>query len=204
MLRPRPERLLVFLAALGVAATLAAPASAAFPRLLMVSGKSLDEPVLISDWVEVAKLYHSLVFDGEAVDRSRLDGRPSLRISLFWDNTLWEPYVRDNRLDELRPEQANQFGRFYPAAGGRLPLVDLPGVGEWPKIVRGEALEILDRHGVPMTVADDRRPEWPAILVGAGALALATALIVSLGLKRRRERASSRASRTTVLSAQSQ
>jgi hypothetical protein len=31
---------------------------------------------------------------------------------MFWDAGIWEPYVREGLLGSLRPEQANQFGRF--------------------------------------------------------------------------------------------
>ena len=126
----------------------ALPARAAAPRLLMVSGAPLASPILLSDWDELGTLT-GLLSSGPAAPSDPLGGRPSLRLAMFWDAGIWEPYVREGRLGSLRPEQANQFGRFYPAVGGRPALVDLPWVGTWPKRVGPDALAILGRHGVP-------------------------------------------------------
>jgi hypothetical protein len=127
----------------------AAPARAAAPRLVMVSGAPLAKPVLLSDWEEIARLY-GMLFNGPAASSEPRGGRPSLQLGLFWDAGIWEPYLREGRLGSLRPEQANQFGRLYPAVPGRPALVELPGAGTWPKRVSPQALAILARHGVPL------------------------------------------------------
>jgi hypothetical protein len=127
----------------------AAPAQAAAPRLVMVSGAPLPAPVLLSDWDEIATLYGMLV-NGPAVPAALRGGRPSLQLALFWDAGVWERYVRAGRLGSLRPEQANQFGRLYPAVPGGPVLVELPGVGTWPRRVSPQAVAILARHGVPV------------------------------------------------------
>jgi hypothetical protein len=113
----------------------AAPAPAAAPRLVMVSGAPLATPILLSS--------------GPAAPSDPHGGRPSLQLAMFWDAGIWEPYVREGRLGSLRPEQANQFGRFYPAVAGQPALVDLPWAGTWPKRVGPDAQAILARHGVP-------------------------------------------------------
>lgn len=127
----------------------AGPAQAAAPRLIMVSGAPLAKPVLLSDWDEIATLY-GMLFNGPAAPSEPRVGRPSLQLALFWNAGIWEPYVREGRLGSLRPEQANQFGRFYPAVPGGPALVQLPGVGTWPKRVHPQAAAILARHGVPV------------------------------------------------------
>jgi hypothetical protein len=104
----------------------AAPAQAAAPRLVMVSGAPLAKPVLLSDWGEITTLY-GMLFNGPAALSELRGGRPSLQLALFWDANVWEPYVRDGRLGSLRPEQADQFGRFYPAVPDGPALVELPG-----------------------------------------------------------------------------
>lgn len=131
----------------------AAPAQAAAPRLVMVSGALLAKPVLLSDWGEITRLY-GMLFNGPAALSELRGGRPSLQLALFWDANAWEPYVRDGRLGSLRPEQADQFGRFYPAVPDGPALVELPGVGTWPKRVSSQALAILARHGVPVRLLD--------------------------------------------------
>jgi hypothetical protein len=100
----------------------------------MVSGAPLAKPVLLSDWGEITTLY-GMLFNGPAALSELRGGRPSLQLALFWDANVWEPYVRDGRLGSLRPEQADQFGRFYPAVPDGPGLVELPGVGTWPKRV---------------------------------------------------------------------
>lgn len=170
----------VLLAVLTVALVATAPALAAAPRLIMVSGGALERPVLLSDAGEVVELYSSF-FRGTAVDRASLGERPSLRLGLLWDNRLWEPYVRAGRLGELRPGQANQVGRFYPAVGDKPALVDVPGYGRWPKLAGAQALSILERRGVPVRL--DSGGGMRAVWMTAGAAALVTATLAAIGLR---------------------
>jgi hypothetical protein len=169
---------LVLAAALALA--VAGPAQAAAPRLIMISGEPLAEPILLDDAEEVFALYQAFFFEGDPVARIALQGRPSLRLALFWDNALWEPYVRDGRLAELRPTDANQFGRFYPAVGGEPALVDLRAHGRWPKIVGEAGRHILEARGIPVGVGEDDSDELPLIAAGAvaaGLLALGLVLV---------------------------
>jgi hypothetical protein len=172
--------------AIVLALGLAGSAPAAAPRLIMVDGESLHGPVLISDHEAGFELYQEFL-DGRPVDRSALTGRQSLRLGLFWDDRLWEPYVEEGRLEELRFEQANQVGRFHPAIDGQRALVDVPGHGHWPKMANGTALRILEAHGVPIRIPDGatgRLWVWPAVgLVCLSSLALA--LLCSAGRFRR-------------------
>jgi hypothetical protein len=168
------------LLAIALALAVAGPATAAAPRLIMVDGRLLDGRVLVSDGEDAFELYQAF-FEGKAVDRSGLTGRQSLRLGLFWDNRLWEPYVQEGRLRELRFEQANQVGRFYPATDGRPALVDVPGEGRWPRTANGTALRILEAHGVPIRVgARTTGRVWAWAVVGAVGLAsLGVALLLS-------------------------
>ena len=75
--------------------------------------------------------------------------------------------MRDGRLGSLRPGQANQFGWFYPAVAGSPALVELPGVGRWPRRVSPQALTILARHGVPVRLLD--RGAGTGVSAGGGA-----------------------------------
>jgi hypothetical protein len=81
--------------------------------------------------------------------------------------------VRDGRpLAALRPEQANQHGRFYPAYGGRgavLLLDAIPGPDILARRADPHAAEVLLRHGIPAG------PVAP--LVGSGLIRGATALL---------------------------
>jgi hypothetical protein len=68
-------------------------AEAAAPRLVMLSGEPLTDPILISDAERVFALYQSF-FQSQPVERAALKGRRSLRLGLFWNDPVWEPYVR--------------------------------------------------------------------------------------------------------------
>jgi len=154
-------RLGLLVAAAALALGLVGSAKAAAPRLIMITGEPLAGRVLISGGDEVFELYGSF-FHAKPVDRSAAEGRRPLRLGLFWDNALWEPYVREGRLAELRPGQANQVGWFYPAVGKKPALVNLPGYGTWPKTVDETALRILRARGVPVSLdeSDGNRVPW--------------------------------------------
>jgi hypothetical protein len=169
---------IAFVLAAAVALGVIGSASAAAPRLIMVSGEALAEPVLLDDAEEVFTLYQSFFFDGRSVERAELRGRPSLRLALFWNSFLWEPYVREGRLAELRPVDANQFGRLYPAMGGEPALVDLPGYGKWPKVVDAKARAILEDHGVPVRPGEDHGGLLPWIAGGAVVMSLLAVAVV--------------------------
>ena len=79
---------LAFAAAAALALALVGPTQAAAPRLIMVSGEPLADPILVSNAKEAFELY-GLFYRGRPVDRTRLEGRPSLRLGLFWDDALW-------------------------------------------------------------------------------------------------------------------
>ena len=175
----------IFVAAAALALGLVGSAKAAAPRLIMVSGEPLADRILISDAEDVFELYGSF-FRGKPVDRSSLEGRPSFRLGLFWDNSLWEPYVREGRLDELRPDQANQVGWFYPAVGGTPALV-VPAYGAWPKTANETALRILEAQGVPVRLNETDANRVPWIVVGIiGGAALGLTLLISARRFRKR------------------
>lgn len=166
------------LVALLVGACAAEAAEAAAPRLIMVSGPPLSSPVTLSNWNEIGSFVQAVANESPAVGRASLTGRPSLLLALFWDARIWEPYVRQGRLASLRPDQANQFGRFYPATDGRPAAIDLPWAGRWPKQLNAAALAILERHGVPVdTGGDDAIATWWWVGAGvAGAVLIGAAI----------------------------
>jgi len=173
----RTIRIVVATAALAFG--LVGSAKAAAPRLIMVSGEPLAERVLISRAADAFELYGSF-FRTRPVDRSSVEGRPSFRLGLFWDNSLWEPYVREGRLDELRPGQANQVARFYPAIGRKPALVVVPAYGTWPKSADETALRILEAQGVPVRLSEAHASRVPGIVVGIlGGAAVCLTLLIS-------------------------
>ena len=132
------------------AALTAGVADAAAPRIVIFSGKPLTQPIVISDWQAIFRVFEQLVpARARVAPRAELAGRPRLKVSMFW-GPRWIDYLReDKRASALRPRQADQFGSFYPAWRGRGALIDLSGSGQSPRVVPSKALAVLRQFGVP-------------------------------------------------------
>jgi hypothetical protein len=139
----------VAIATIVAAAALAAGvADAAAPRIVIFSGRPIAHQVVISDWEAVFRVVEQIA-PARVVPRAKLAGRPGLKVSMFW-GPRWIDYLREGkRASALRPGQADQSGRFYPAWRGRPALIDLPWAGQWPRVVPPRALAVLKRFGVP-------------------------------------------------------
>jgi hypothetical protein len=124
-------------------------AAAAAPRIVIFSEPPLQHQIVVSDWHAIFAVTQATV-SAPAVARRELAGRPSLRVSMFW-GPGWNDYVRQGRDPKaLRPAQADQVGRFFPAYHGRGALLDLPWAGRWPRRVPPAALSVLKRFGIPV------------------------------------------------------
>jgi hypothetical protein len=166
---------------------LAPTAGAAAPRIIMVTGPTLERPVFLTDYFENLDLMIAFqrgreIAEGRVVDPKELRRRPYLELWLFWGEDQWEPYVSEGRLAELRREQANQYGRFYPAFGRRDAVMNLDVPGS--RKATAKLLNILARHGIPtrLKVPPARSPEdpsasspWPWVVAGVAAFAAACA-----------------------------
>jgi hypothetical protein len=157
---------------------LAPAAGAAAPRIVMVTGPGLDQPVFLTDYSENLDLMIAFqrgreIDEGRVLDPKELQRRPYLELWLFWGENQWEPYVREGRITELRREQANQHGRFYPAFGGRDAVMSLDAPGS--RKATAKLLAIFARHGIPtrgeaLPAAEETSsssPPWPWIAGGA-------------------------------------
>jgi hypothetical protein len=126
------------------AVALAAPAHAAAPNYILVSGPGLQQPVLFDDWSENAQLLLAIA-NGRRAKRAALRGlaaRPRFDLAEFWN---WSalPAPTD-------PREATQHGLFYPAHGRKPALFKVMVEGtRVPRIASARALAILARHGVP-------------------------------------------------------
>jgi len=122
-------------------AVLAAPAYAAAPRYILVSGPGLTRPVLLGDWQENLRFLESLL-PARRLPAFRAAGRPRYDLALFWGVPA-KPIPK-------RPRDASQHAWFYPAHGGRPAVVDLVLSGEAAaRVASPPALAILGRHGIP-------------------------------------------------------
>jgi hypothetical protein len=122
-------------------AVLAAPADAAAPRYILVSGPGLTRPVVLGDWQENLRLLQSLLA-ARKLPAFRAAGRPRYDLAMFWGVPA-KPVP-------ARPRDANQHAWFYPAHAGHAAVVDLVLSGERaPRVATPRALRILARHGIP-------------------------------------------------------
>ena len=123
--------------AIVVTLALAAPAVAAAPNYILVSGPGLRRPVLLDDWHENHRLLISLV-EARKVTYAALRARPRLDLAMFW---AWKDKPRPTR-----PRDTDDHGDFYPAFGSRPAAFNLFDA----RLAPPQALRILARHGVPI------------------------------------------------------
>lgn len=126
----------------------AAGASAAAPRYIMVTGPSLQQPVLLDDWWENLRFMQAVSY-GTSIGAPRVARRPRFLVSLFWDANVWtEP--------PTRPDGANERGWFYPAYGKRPAAFEMDrswrALG-FRRVATSELLTIFRAHGVPTRCA---------------------------------------------------
>lgn len=123
----------------------AAPAHAAAPNYILVSGPGIRQPILLGNWDENLALLTALVdartAKGSAV--RHLARRPRFDLAEFWG---WSGLPRPTR-----PSQANQHGWLYPAHGARPAVIVLMVNGtRVPRLLPVRVREILTRHHVPL------------------------------------------------------
>jgi hypothetical protein len=123
---------------------LAAPAHAAAPNYILVSGRGLQQPVLLDDWSENAQLLLA-IGNGPRAKRPALRGlarRPHFDLAEFWNwNVMPAP---------TDPGDATQHGLFYAAHGRKPAIFKVMVEGtRMPRIASARALAILARHGIP-------------------------------------------------------
>jgi hypothetical protein len=131
-------------AVVAIAAALAAPAQAAAPNYILVSGPGLAQPVVLDDWSENGRLLVA-IGNGPRAKRAALRGlarRPRYDLAEFWG---WGANPRPTD-----PREASQHGLFYPAHGRKPAIFKVMDQGRRvPRIASARALEILAHHGVP-------------------------------------------------------
>jgi hypothetical protein len=127
-------------------------AEAAAPRIIMFYGGNLPKPVVLHEWRENMEFMRAISHEAK-VTAKYLEVRPYIIVALFWGQE-WVRYGKDgDRLNRLRPEQANQHGRFYPAVANKRAIFVFNSVpGPWPltREVEKEGTEILAKHGIPI------------------------------------------------------
>jgi hypothetical protein len=134
----------------------------------LISGPLVEQPVLIQEWDDTMRVMAG-INDRAPAALTVPTERPYYDLALFW-GMEWVQYVNDGRpLTALKPEQANQHARFYPAAGSAPALVVFADErGEWGQIARrmglvrsvGQmALDVFTRYGLHVRMDLTRGPQ---------------------------------------------
>lgn len=191
MFRCRCRLSLILPLAVLIGAIFAIPVYAAAPRLMMIYGGTLVRPIILSDWQENGRLLAAITEEVKVISEE-LAQRPNFQVALFW-GPEWAQYMEEgNSPRTLRPEQANQHGRFYPAFGDGDPIFrfdSIPGPGPLTRKVKPEGIEILSHYGVPVQVMSGASDTTPSQNVGIwiiGDLAVLLIVVVIATLARRR------------------
>jgi len=133
----------------------ALPVEAAAPRLILVYGPPLAQPVVLDDWQENLTFMVAATEDA-GLSADTLRGRPYFRLAFFWGQE-WAAYVDAGKpLSALSPEQGNQAGSFYPAVGDAGPVLtfdSIPGPGPLTRRLEQAGVAVLARHGIPTRYA---------------------------------------------------
>jgi hypothetical protein len=140
------------------------PAEAAAPRIMLWYGGLLPHPVILSNWTEDG--YFAITGEEPTVTPEELEKRPYIQVALFW-GPEWSQYIDAGKpLSALRPEDANQHGRFYPAFGNAPAVIVLCAFPEGPVCLRQSVtqsflvresvtqsfLDMVARHGIPVHI----------------------------------------------------
>jgi hypothetical protein len=155
MIRVRYRVSLSVVVAVLIAAGLAIPVFAAAPRIMIIYGGTLTQPIILVDWQENLQLMSS-VSDVAQVTPADLAQRPYFQVAMFWGPD-WVQYIDDGHdPTTLRPDQATQHGLLYPGYGAAPPIFQfdsIPGPGPLTRQITSQGIDILSHHGVPVQVA---------------------------------------------------
>ncbi len=129
--------------------------NAAAPWIIIVHGDLLPQRVVMSDWHENNRLMGAIDASTQA-DTTAVHQRPYVHLAMFW-GPEWANYPRTpEALARLRPEQANQHGRFYPAWADSDALVLIGSTSGRAYRTLGpiaeHGLALLERYGVPVRI----------------------------------------------------
>jgi hypothetical protein len=122
-----------------------APAHAAAPNFILVSGPGIKHPILLGNWNENLALLGALVNAPTAKGNAlrQLARRPRFDLAEFWG---WSAYPHPTR-----PSDANQHGWLYPAHRSKPAVIVLMVNGSRaPRLLPTKVREIFQRHHVPL------------------------------------------------------
>lgn len=146
-----------------------APVAGTFaaPRIIMLHGGSLPEPIYLTNWWENLQMMGAI--NGHApVRRSEIDTTGSIQVAMFWSGPDWDAYAQNPaRLAELRRHLGSaQRAALYLPPRSAVPLLDYFSAATDPSVrtISPVGLAILHKAGLPLPGVGDS-------LLVAGAIA---------------------------------
>lgn len=133
-----------------IALASASQVNAAAPRIMLVTGRGLPNPVVLDNWEENLNV---MLAAGNAVDpiKEELASRTNFRVAMFWGKE-WDDYIRSgNDPRSLRPDQAGQYGNYFPPAASHdavFAFDTIPGGGDLVRRFSVDGVSIFARHGI--------------------------------------------------------
>ena len=129
--------------------------NAAAPWIIIMHGDLLPQRVVMSDWHENSRLMGAINVSTPA-DTTAVHQRRYVHLAMFW-GPEWANHPRTpEALAGLRPEQANQHGRFYPGWADSDAVVLIGSTSGRAYMTLGSIAErglaLLERYGVPVRV----------------------------------------------------
>jgi hypothetical protein len=146
-------RFVVVLAGMVAVAT---AAKFAAPEVIVFGGGPLEQRVTLADWPENLRLMQATSTRIQISPES-LRARPRMNVAMYW-GSHWRGWTRTPLTDTVSSFdklEGAQPGAFYPAHRGRKAIWVFGPTGTMPSSARSVSapgLEILRRHGVPVSV----------------------------------------------------
>jgi ketosteroid isomerase-like protein len=136
-----------------------APASAfAAPRIIMLHGGSLTEPIYLTNWWENLQMM-AAISQHAPFRRSDIDTTGSIQVAMFWSGPDWDAYAQNPaRLAELRRHLGSaQRAALYLPPRSAAPLLDYFSAATDPSVrtISPVGLAILHKAGLPMPGVGD-------------------------------------------------
>jgi len=158
----------------------------------MIYGELLPYPIIIYDFEENIRFMAALTEDA-TISPEELSGRVHLELAFFWGED-WAHYLQEGKpLDTLKPEHANQHGRFYLASSENDAIVilsNVPGPGDRTFRIEATGIDILAQNGAPTQVIE---PSFlskifsPVLWIfGVIVALLLTGVVIALQIRRKR------------------
>ena len=132
----------------------------AAPWAIIAHGPFLEKSIVMANWEENQAVMLAASEPAPRTQASELVRRPYVALALFWGPEWKHLQDAPAAVARLKPRQANQHARFFPANGDSPAILAMnmsttPGTGAQLDIrsVDAKGLAVLSAHGIPIRLA---------------------------------------------------